>query len=125
MKKFLLLFAGLALLACSKDDDNLNPGGPNPDGRNLDTQDFMWKAMNLWYFWQGDVANLADDRFTSDEDYTAFLASETDPALFFNKHRVSFLSIHSILKDSILLRHLSLFNLFKYFWDCFWSHNNI
>ncbi|SFR31206.1 C-terminal processing protease CtpA/Prc, contains a PDZ domain [Robiginitalea myxolifaciens] len=84
MKKFLLLFVGLALLACSKDDDNLNPGGPNPGGQNLDTQDFMWKAMNLWYFWQGDVANLADDRFSTDQEYTEFLASESDPALFFN-----------------------------------------
>lgn len=58
----------------------------------------MWKAMNLWYFWQGDVADLADDRFSNDADYTDFLESEANPEdFFFNKllfadDRFSFLS---------------------------------
>jgi hypothetical protein len=50
----------------------------------------MWKAMNIWYFWQADVPDLADSRFTSDEDYTAFLLTESEPADFFdNKLRFS------------------------------------
>lgn len=45
----------------------------------------MWQVMNTFYFWQGDVANLADDRFTgpSDPDYIEFLASQDDPSNFF------------------------------------------
>lgn len=103
MKKYIALFMGLGLLmaGCSNDDngDVPGPGGPNPDpSANVDVQDFMWKAMNLWYFWQGDVPDLADDRFSSDADYTDFLESEANPEdFFFNKllfadDRFSFLS---------------------------------
>ncbi len=99
MKKYLYLFAGLLALACSKDDETLGPGGPDPDpDANVTVQDFMWQAMNLWYFWQGEVPDLADDRFTNMTDYTEFLASETDPAAFFSNKltftddRFSFLS---------------------------------
>ena len=58
----------------------------------------MWKAMNLWYFWQSDVEDLADDRFTGDEDYTEFLISTPDPeefylnVLLFSEDRFSFLN---------------------------------
>lgn len=99
MKKYAYLFAGLLAMACSKDDETLGPGGPDPDpDADVTVQNFMWQAMNLWYYWQGDVADLADERFTSNEEYTEFLASESDPsAFFFNKltfteDRFSFLS---------------------------------
>jgi len=81
MKKFYALLLVLLFVAsCSKSDDD--PGGPNPNA-NVTVQDFMWKAMNLWYFWQSDVPNLADDRFSTDEDYTNFLAATSDPSDFF------------------------------------------
>lgn len=87
MKKYVYLFAGLLALACSKDNETLGPGGPDPDpNADVTVQDFMWQAMNLWYFWQGDVSDLSDDRFTTMADYTEFLASETNPEnFFFNK----------------------------------------
>ena len=100
MKKY--LFLGLAILAlgCSKSDNGVNgPGGPNPNpAADVVVQDFMWKALNLWYFWQEDVPDLADDRFATDEEYTTFLESEANPEdFFFNKllyteDRFSFLS---------------------------------
>jgi len=91
MKKYLLLFLsiGLILTSCKKSDDDLTvPDGIVPDAiANVDVQDFMWKAMNFWYFWQADVPNLADSKFqdTADgiEAYTEFLASESDPGIFF------------------------------------------
>ena len=92
---------GLLMAGCSNDDNGNvpGPGGPNPDpSANVTVQDFMWKAMNLWYFWQGDVPDLADDRFSNDADYTDFLESEANPEdFFFNKllfadDRFSFLS---------------------------------
>jgi len=89
MKKFLLLFIGIVFLniSCSKDDDI---GVSGPGGDSASVQDFMWKAMNIWYFWQSDVADLADDRFSTNEEYTEFLFSEADPADFFdNKLRFS------------------------------------
>ena len=87
MKKNLVLFLGalFVLVACNKDDDNLNP-----TSQELATQDFMWKSMNLWYFWQADVPNLSDTRFSTNTEYTEFLRSETDPSDFFeNKLRFS------------------------------------
>ncbi|MBT8320050.1 MAG: carboxyl-terminal protease [Eudoraea sp.] len=88
MKKYIfpLLTLGLLVFGCSKNDDDGGFTGPG----NLDAQNFMWQSLNLWYFWQGEVANLADDRFSSDEEYTEFLGSESDPAAFFeNKLRFS------------------------------------
>lgn len=93
MKKYIVLLLGVTLVfsACSDDDGIKNNPTPNPDpSADVSAQNFMWQAMNLWYFWQGDVADLADDRFSSDAEYTAFLEANTDPQNFFysicNKH---------------------------------------
>lgn len=90
MKKFfLLLFVTSLIYSCSKDDDSLRlPNTVNPDGSAaVEVEDFMWKAMNYWYFWQSDVDDLADDRFINTAagraEYTAFLDSEVDPKAFF------------------------------------------
>lgn len=85
MKKLVLCFLALALVfaGCSNDDN----GGNN--GFNVDTdlaaEDFIWDAMNYWYFWQGNVPNLADDRFATEEEYAAFLDGFSSPQnLYFN-----------------------------------------
>lgn len=74
--------------SCSKDADFLIPGTVEADpNAGVGVQDFMWKAMNYWYFWQADVPNLADDKFPitaeGSELYTEFLLSEDNPADFF------------------------------------------
>lgn len=87
MKKIFLLFLGLsvALSSCSKDDNNIKNGEtPDPNADDVTVQNFMWQAMNLWYFWQADVNDLADDRFESDAAYTDFLQTYDDPESFFN-----------------------------------------
>lgn len=102
MKKYVFLFLGLSLLvsACS-DDDNQIKNGETPkllQGSDAITQHFMWQAMNLWYFWQGDVDVLSDTRFNSDQQYTEFLEQTSNPAdfyydvLLFNEDRFSFLN---------------------------------
>ena len=93
MKKIYLLFLGIGVFiaSCSKDDNLLNnPDTPDPIGTtDVTVQNFMWKAMNLWYFWQGEVPNLSDTKFSTDAEYTAFLESESDPELFF-EHKLRF-----------------------------------
>lgn len=98
MKKYLLLFLGLGLFisACSDNDDEFVPV-IEPEA-NVIVQDFMWKAMNFWYYWQQDVPNLADTKFTTNAEYAEFLASVEDPGEFFdsklrfNEDRFSFYS---------------------------------
>ena len=97
MKKLLFAtFLGILLFSCSDDDDGIQNGDtPNPTTSEVTVQNFMWQAMNLWYFWQDQVPDLADDRFSSDEEYTEFLASESDPnafirSLLFTEDRFTF-----------------------------------
>lgn len=96
MKKFASILLVLMLVSCGKDDDTLLPTA-NPTVE-VEVQHFMWQAMNLWYYWQGDVADLADDRFATISDYSAFLATESDPEVFFfdkltfSEDRFSFLN---------------------------------
>lgn len=101
LKKYFLLFLGMAtiLTACSSDDGIVNPTEPpNPTSVDVTVQNFMWQAMNLWYFWQGDVPNLADNRFASDAEYTEYLQGFTNPESFyfnellFSEDRFSFLN---------------------------------
>jgi carboxyl-terminal processing protease len=46
--------------------------------------DFIWKAMNLWYYWQTEVADLADNRFSSHTEYQNFLNNYAPNELFYN-----------------------------------------
>ncbi len=83
----LVLFLGWS---CNDEDDIV-------DG--VEIQDFIWNGMNVFYLWQPNVPNLADDRFggPSDPEYLQFLASEPDPEDFFegliyNRQTVDFWS---------------------------------
>ncbi len=95
MKKYvlLLLAAGFLLTNCKKNDDGpVDPVVKEEPKKVADypVQDFMWQAMNAYYFWQADVTDLADARFSSEEEYAEFLSKEADPETFFykicNKH---------------------------------------
>ncbi|APQ15874.1 S41 family peptidase [Maribacter hydrothermalis] len=88
MKKILVMLFITAIYSCSKDEDLSLTKTVDPDGSaDVEVQDFMWKAMNFWYFWQENVDDLADDRWENTETgraaYTAFLDSDDSPADFF------------------------------------------
>ncbi|RRQ48223.1 carboxyl-terminal protease [Maribacter algicola] len=85
VKNLLPLFIFIGLLSCSKDDELSVPKTVDPlPSANVPVQNFMWKAMNFWYFWQADVPDLGDNRFTDSESYTEFLQSVEDPGAFFD-----------------------------------------
>lgn len=71
-----LLF--LALTSCFSDIDD----DPISD---TEIKDFVWKGLNLWYFWQGtdSAPDLADNRFSNDTDYINFLNSFDSPNQLF------------------------------------------
>lgn len=45
--------------------------------------DFVWKAMNIFYLYKEQIPNLADDRFSSDEAYIEYLNSFSEPEELF------------------------------------------
>ncbi|MBN2869172.1 MAG: carboxyl-terminal protease, partial [Flavobacteriaceae bacterium] len=71
-----LLF--LALTSCFSDIDD----DPIAD---TEIKDFVWKGLNLWYYWQGtdSAPDLSDNRFATDTDYTNFLNSFDSPNQLF------------------------------------------
>ncbi len=104
MKKYIILLLSMAffLTNCKKNDDPVvvkeqeqQEEQQQEESKKLEdypVQDFMWQTMNAYYFWQGDVADLADTRFPGLEDvsYVEFLGSQSNPADFYyticNKH---------------------------------------
>ncbi len=81
MKKLLFLFVLFLFVGCKDDlDDNVQV----PTTRNLEIEDFVYKAMNYVYYWQKDVPNLADDLFSNDKEYTSFIQSFKGPEELFD-----------------------------------------
>ena len=81
MKRFIPVFALLTLLfvgiSCNKDENNF------PD--DIEIQNFIWKGLNAFYFWQQDIDELADTRFTSQNELNTFLEGYPEPQdLFYN-----------------------------------------
>lgn len=74
-KTIILLILGVSLFfqACEDVDDKVS----------LPIQDFIWKGLNLYYYWQADVPNLSDDRFASQGELNSFLSQFNSPENLF------------------------------------------
>jgi len=81
IKKLLFLFVAVSvvLTSCTDQDDNLFSVDSS-----LEVQDFVWKGLNLWYFWQGEVTDLADSKLDDSAGYVSFLQGFPNPANLFN-----------------------------------------
>ncbi len=97
MKKYigLVLILTILISSCKKDEDTIIDSS-TPE--NITVQNFMWKAMNIWYFWQQNVPVLADDHFKTNGEYVDYLKQFDDPKAFYedelqySQDRFSFLS---------------------------------
>ncbi|TVR31675.1 MAG: peptidase S41 [Balneolaceae bacterium] len=45
---------------------------------------FVWNGLNHWYFWQGNVPDLADNRFTDEESFYSYLNDFQNEEILFN-----------------------------------------
>ena len=82
LKTIFLLFLFVLPSGCEDMDDNAVPS-------ELAVKDFVWKGMNLYYLWQEDVPDLADDRFANQTDLNDFLADFETPEGLFSALRVT------------------------------------
>ena len=76
MKKSYFFILFLLLIGCKDDADDLVIVESE---ENLEIEDFVYKSMNYLYYWQADVPDLADDKFSNDKEYTAYLQSFEGP----------------------------------------------
>ena len=91
MKKILFyLLGGLLLLSsCDKDDDNnvatVTEGlQEQPVELQSEINEFIWKGMNHWYFWQADQDLLADTKDDDQDDFYTFLNGYSSSEDLFN-----------------------------------------
>lgn len=70
----IILFIGIfTFISCQDDYDDIEV--PN----NLKVNDFIWKGLNLYYYWQADVQNLSDNKFSNQGELNSFLANYSSP----------------------------------------------
>jgi C-terminal processing protease CtpA/Prc len=82
LKPLLLLFLLTLPFGCEDMDDNAVPS-------SLAVKNFVWKGLNLYYLWQADVPDLADDRFANQSELNTFLEDFETPESLFNALRVN------------------------------------
>lgn len=97
MKRIILSMALVAsLLSCKKDGDD-TPDNPTTEVQDLQVRDFIWKGLNTWYLWQGDVPNLADNRFAANVVQTNL--TNTTYTDFLKNHKSSEELFYSLLNQ--------------------------
>ena len=74
------LLVAFVFASCSKDSDSNEITTTKPDEIN----NFVWKAMSSWYYWQPNVADLSDSKIASAINYANFINGKTPDALFYS-----------------------------------------
>lgn len=60
------------LIHCNNKEEGPKIQAENP------VNEFVWRGMNSWYFWQAEVKDLSDDRFRDESERNEFLNSYTE-----------------------------------------------
>lgn len=77
-----LSLSAVLFVSCSRDNDPV----PTPEQTSTEknaVNDFVWKAMNSWYYWQPNVPRLADS-FKNSNEYLPFINSKAADGLFYS-----------------------------------------
>ena len=82
----------ITLVSCKDEDDSISFRE-----YDFEIEDFIWEALNTYYYWQDTVPDLADNRFNSQKSYAAFLSQSSEnqemlfESLLFDKDRFSWI----------------------------------
>lgn len=79
----LLLLLALSI-SCSKDDDDVDEPTTGTVELNSEINDFVWKGLNYWYYYQGQVENLSDTKDDNQDTYYTYLNEYSNPEDLFN-----------------------------------------
>lgn len=74
----ILFLACFFLTSCFEDNDD------NIQFSELEVKDFIWKGMNVVYLYKSDVPDLADTRFSTDQEYNDYLNGFDSPQSLFD-----------------------------------------
>lgn len=85
IKPFLAIFfvISIAFVSCKDDDETVEFPVVDQTEINNPINNFVWKAMNSWYNWQPNVANLADSKDDDIKSYYTYLNSYSTPESLF------------------------------------------
>ncbi|MBD0824353.1 S41 family peptidase [Aestuariibaculum marinum] len=72
----LLCLVSILNISCFEDNDD------NQIAANA-ISDFVWKGMNVFYLYKDNITDLANDRFSSNAEYAAYLNSYSSPESLF------------------------------------------
>lgn len=75
-KLLLLLFTIGLFTSCFEDEDDNTIS-------TSEINDFVWKGMNAFYLYKSQIPNLANDRFSSNSEYSEYLNSFSQPPALF------------------------------------------
>lgn len=71
------------LWGCGDEVSPTNPNPPTQGGETSAEKQFVWDAMNYWYYWQGDVQELADSFDDDSTQFQQFLRGYSDAEALF------------------------------------------
>jgi len=83
MKKIIKICASLLIISSCLNCSNEISSIP----ADIEINDFVWKGMNAYYYWQSDVPNLGDGRFSNQTEINNFSASFETPEDIFESVR--------------------------------------
>ncbi|WP_225034739.1 S41 family peptidase [Winogradskyella sp. SM1960] len=80
MKKFTILLLTcitvFTMTSCFEDMDDIAVS-------NVQINNFVWKGLNVFYAYKDNIPDLANDRFSSNDDYSNYLNSYSSPEALF------------------------------------------
>ncbi len=95
------LLAAVLLIGCFEDnDDNISLNVNN------EIKDFIWRGLNYIYLYKDVQADLADNRFATNQEYSEYLNSFSSPEDLFNNLKVDQDRFSFLVNDYIALEQL-------------------
>ena len=103
MKKIFPLFLLLTMFtSCFSDKDD------NPQYSDLEVKDFVWKGLNAVYLYKDNIPDLANDRFSSNEEYAQYIDNAGTPEDLFESLMYQRQTI-----DRFFLQSIELYEIFR------------